>query len=146
MPREVTEDDPVEFFRALQARKMCRSGDSRPLCAGNSGCETVGDAVDVGDVLVARHDQSRNLHLGEAFRLGWIETQHADVFVTLLLPERLFLHLADELALSRIDVIQTPTRTGKPHAQICVDGSVEISALERLLFGRKKDVTSFDHS
>src|SRR6186997_3053137 len=117
---------------------MCGTCDRRPLRTGNSGYEAVGDAVNVGDVLVARHDQSRNLHLGEPFRLGRIETQHADVFVSLLLSEGLFLHLTDELAMSGIDVLQGPTGTGKPRAQIGVDGSVEISAFERLLLGRKE--------
>ena len=132
---EEIEDDPVELIRALKVREMRGVGDRCPLRARNSRSETVGDAVDVGDVLVARQDQRRNLHFGKPFRGGRLEAQHSHVFVSLLLPEGLFLHLTDELAQGGIDVFQTPTRAGKPGAQIGVDRGVEVSAFECLLLG-----------
>src|SRR6266576_3663434 len=113
---------------------MRSAGDRRALCTGNSGSETIGDAVDIGDVVVAGQYQSRDLNVAESLRRGRLEVQHPHVVVSLLLPEGLSLHLADELARCGIHVIETAMRTGKPDAQIRVDCSIQISAFERRFF------------
>jgi len=72
--------------------------------------------VDIADVVVAGQHQEPGVHVAESLGRGWVEAQQPDVVVSLLLPEGLSLHLADELAQRGIHVVETATRAGKPHA------------------------------
>src|SRR5439155_18867493 len=85
------------------------------------------------DVLVAGENESRGVDLAEPVRRGRLEAQHPDVVVALLLPENLFLHLADQIAHTEIHVVETAPGPGKPHAQIRVDCGIQVAAFQCLL-------------
>jgi hypothetical protein len=103
---EESKDDPVELVGTLEAREMCGAGHRGSLCPGNSGSETICDAMDVGHILVAGQHESRDVHLAESLGLGRLEAQHPEVVMSFLLPERLSLHLADKLAHGWIHVVE----------------------------------------
>src|SRR6476659_10759266 len=129
---EEPQDEPVELLRALDTRHVGGPGDLCLACAGNPGCEPLGDRVHVGDVLAADEYERRDAKLDEAAP----QIRHQQLILGVLPDrklqlERTSLHLGDEAPYGWIDLAGPALRPVDPHAQARLDGTVEIPSLER---------------